>query len=118
MKSVRAISIALWALAALSGCGISCENEASTSIASPSGKYKAVVFNRNCGATTGANTQVSIVEAARSLPNGVGNVLIVDDSIALKIQWLGDGMLSIAGAHSPTVFKQESSTLGVAIVYE
>ena len=78
---------ALLALAlVLSGCDL-CGNEVARTVLSPSGKMKAVVFNRNCGATTGFNTQVSILPVSSALPDDGGNTLILDGTVPLKVEW-------------------------------
>ncbi len=55
----------------------SCENDVLDDIPSPSGLSSAVVFSRNCGATTGYNIQVSILPKGTT-PNGKGNALVID----------------------------------------
>jgi hypothetical protein len=118
MKRLPKISLFILMAAPLSGCVSSCENEVVSTIASPSGKTSAVVFGRNCGATTGFNTQVSIVDADGGIPGDSGNVLIVDQEVPLKISWASDNELSIAGSGKTRVFKQEASVNGVRIRYE
>ena len=104
--------------ASLSGCLFGCDNEVVKAVDSPSGKFKAVTFGRGCGATTGFNTQVSIVDGDTSVPNGSGNVMIVDDEVPLEIRWLSDNELAISGWRKTQVFKQEASVNGVRIRYE
>lgn len=111
-------TLALLATAALiAGCAPICENEVSAAVRSPSGKLKAVVFNRGCGATVGFNTQVSVLSAESALPDDKGNVLIVDGRVPLALDWKSDGSLQIAGTLSSHIFKQESVVAGVRITY-
>lgn len=107
------------AVTLLAGCDALCENERAASHPSPSGKLIAVVFHRECGATTPFNTQVSIVNARASLPDGGGNVLIVEGKIEPTIRWSSDTRLSIegAGVDSAEAFKKVASISGVEIVY-
>jgi hypothetical protein len=51
-----------------------CGNRLQTALSSPNGKLQAVIFERNCGATTGVSQQVSILEAGLGLPNEAGNI--------------------------------------------
>ena len=104
--------------ASLFGCSSGCENEVTKVVDSPSGKFKAVTFGRGCGATTGFNTQVSIVDADTSVPDGTGNVMIVDDEVPLEIRWLSDNELAVSGWRRTQVFKQEASVNGVRIRYD
>ena len=111
---------AIWSLLIAAGvlqfCACSpCENEVTQSVLAPSGKLKAVVFNRGCGATTGFNTQVSILDAGRELPDEGGNVLIVDDKVEFSLQWTSDRALAISGSLATQVFKKESEVSGVHV---
>jgi hypothetical protein len=101
---------------AMTGCDVGCSNDVVSSISSPSGDANVVVFNRGCGATTGFNTQVSIVHAGAA-PVGSGNTLILNGTVLLKVQWLSESKLSISGLGSAQVFKQEQSVAGVSIAY-
>ncbi len=94
-----------------------CGNEIVQSSPSPSGNLTAVVFNRNCGATTGFNTQVSILPSAELPTTAAGNVLILDDQIDLRLAWSSETTLSIHGVGSSQVFKQESHASGISVSY-
>jgi hypothetical protein len=56
-----------------------CGNEELSSIPAPDGRLRAVVFQRDCGATTGYSRQLSVLGAAEALPNEAGNVLAFGD---------------------------------------
>src|SRR6266550_3254126 len=55
-----------------------CGNELLKEVASPNGRMKAVVFQRDCGATTGFSTQVSVFRRDQRLPNEGGNLFAAD----------------------------------------
>ncbi|TAK91718.1 MAG: hypothetical protein EPO06_03170 [Burkholderiaceae bacterium] len=55
-----------------------CGNELLAEYPSPDNKYRAVVFERDCGATTGFSTQVSILKAGFPLRNEAGNLFSAD----------------------------------------
>ena len=117
MKLILQLAAISLSFAALTGCGATCGNEVSQAISSPSGHARAVVFNRDCGATTGFNTQVSIVSGVNVLSNDEGNALILAGTIPLQIQWESDSVLRLDGLGSAKVFKQETLVAGVAINY-
>jgi hypothetical protein len=100
----------------LSGCD-PCGNEISQTVNSPSGKMKAIVFNRNCGATTGFNTQVSIIPSSESLPGDSGNTLILDGVVPLSIEWRSDSALQLSGLGAAKIFLQSPSAAGVSVSY-
>ena len=101
----------------LAGClGSECVNEVSEVLESPDGTKKVVVFSRNCGATTGFNTQASIVETKQELPDASGNAFVVDKG-AVKLSWKKDGGILVVFDRGVRMFKQESAVSGVAIEY-
>ena len=76
-----------------------CGNEIYSEHVSPDNDYKAVIFQRDCGSTTGFSTQLSIIDANSDLDNDVaGNVLILDghpDDIQLKVAWRSNNELVV-----------------------
>src|SRR3569623_1030433 len=75
-------ALVLFAFASLIVCiaCTHCENESPGEHLSPDGQWKYVSFDRNCGATTGSNLQISVLPASKSLPNGGANAFIADDN--------------------------------------
>ena len=53
-----------------------CGNEIAVELISPDKNYKAVIFQRDCGATTGFSTQVSVLGVNEELENKSGNIFI------------------------------------------
>ncbi len=60
------------------GCDGMCANEVLQEIPSPDNKLKAVVFQRDCGATTGFSTQMTILKTDEKLQNTSGDVFSAD----------------------------------------
>lgn len=75
-----------------------CDNKVISESVSPDGYLKAVVFSRDCGATTGYSTQVSIIKNIDSLPNEVGNVFVNSEKEhgRVSVTWSQDGRLLIS----------------------
>ena len=102
-KHCRRYVVVLFATATLLAinCGgvDPCGNDVLSDVPSPNGSHHAVVFERDCGATTGFTTQVSIVgrgEVVRERSSfwtatEKGNVLIVDDNHGAAPQGPGGG---------------------------
>lgn len=92
-----------------SGCldiSDTCGNDIFGEYPSPNGKLKAVVFERDCGATTPFSTQVSLIERDQKLENVPGNAFIgSDDGRApvtshhtmdeFEVKWLDDNHMLI-----------------------
>jgi len=109
--------LAFFGAVALTGCSDMCSNEVSQTVVSPSGALKAVVFSRNCGATTGFNTQVSVLPASTQLPPEGGNTFIGNGSTPLAVRWENESNLKIAGVGAVSPIKQNTQISGVAVAY-
>lgn len=106
-----------------------CENEIIKTVASPGGTYKAVVFQRDCGATTDFSTQVSVLPAGTKLPNSGGNVFVGTTARGaappgpgggpvVDVQWINDGRLLVTYDARAEVFRKEDRYRQVLIVYQ
>ena len=113
-----AVLIAVSALAVSSLFGSMCENDVLKELVSPDGKKKVVVFQRNCGATTGFSTQASVLSVSGSLPNEGGNVFSADANHGrspsgpgggpeLEASWVGPKLLLLEHHGEARVFKAE-----------
>lgn len=92
----------------LSGCGV-CGNTISQTVLSPDGQLKAVVFQRECGATTGFSTQISVLAADETLPDWGGNVFVENKGDPIKVVWQGNRRLVIRHKPIPFTSKKQLS---------
>jgi hypothetical protein len=110
-------------LIVLMGCTeVGCDNEAPAEHVSPDGQWKYVSFDRNCGATTGSNLQISVLPASKSFPRGAANAFIADDNhgatrFVAQPEWLSGRKLRIAYSQKARVFKKEAAVGPVEIEY-
>ncbi len=89
-----------------------CGNRVFQEFYSPDKEYKAVIFERNCGATTSFSTQVSVLPAAAQLPNEGGNILAMDghpDWTAVTIRWETNRRVSITHAGQYKVLSKQNA---------
>jgi hypothetical protein len=93
-----------------------CGNQLRSVAMAPDGVHAAIVFRRDCGATTGFSTQVSLVGPG-ALPSDSGNLLILDDEPAVAVRWLGPDRLLISYRQGGPPFLQEHEWDGVRILY-
>jgi hypothetical protein len=118
----------LFSLTALS-CDSGCANEVLEIVKSPDGKLQAVIFRRDCGATTDYSTQVSILSANAELPNKSGNVFVADTDHGnapeqegggpkIKVEWLDNKSLQVSYDPRSRVFLGEEKLSGVRISYD
>ena len=106
------------------GCG----NEILGSLYSPTKLLKAVVFQRDYGATTGFSIQISIMPANIALPNEGGNVFVADTDHGkspsgpgggppVQVEWKGESSLNITYDNRARVFLRKDSQEGITITY-
>jgi hypothetical protein len=103
-----------------------CGNEILAELPAPDNRHRAVVFQRDCGATTGFSTQVSVLRGSRSLPNDGGNVFIADTDHGrapagsrggpvVDVRWIDNAQLEIGHDIRARVFTADSLVEGVKI---
>ena len=97
-----------------------CANQIYQEVYSADRTLKAVVFQRDCGATTGFSTQVSVLPAGETLGNDVaGNLYIANGRPAdsrLVLQWTSQRSMLIQG-HVTDAIKQETMIEDVVVSY-
>jgi hypothetical protein len=105
-----------------------CVNEILRTHYSPSKQLKAVVFERECGATTGFSAQISIMPANSDLPNEGGNVFVADADHGkspsgpgggppVEVEWKGESSLNITYDNRARVFLRKDSHKSITITY-
>jgi hypothetical protein len=127
MKHRSSIVLAATALS-LAGCsGDMCGNDIVSAMTSPDGVWDAVLFERNCGATTGLTTQISVLPHGEKL-SGKGNVFIADADHGraaagpwggpwAEMRWLAADHLQVTHARNARVFARLERKAHVRISY-
>jgi hypothetical protein len=126
-KSVIALALLTPQSACLGGADM-CANDVALRIDAPGGDNSAVLFQRDCGATTGFSTQISILRPGE-VPTEKGNVFIADDDHGAaaegfwrgpkaEMQWLAPDRLVIRYAARSRIFLRREAQSGVRISYE
>jgi|SRR4029077_9286560 hypothetical protein len=101
----------------LCGCNL-CGNKIGYEEKSPSGKLKAVVFERDCGATTGFTTHVSILPNNDTLQNQPGNSFIGKGDLSIRLKWESDGKLVLTYPQGAQIDLKQDTENGVSVRYE
>ena len=121
--------VAIVALLALVGaCSDACSNTMVVSAAAPNGQHSAVLFQRDCGATTSFSTQVSIIGPGDEASDG-GIAFRADDDHGAasagswggpwaEVKWLAADHLLISYAAKSRIFQQTDRVNGVRITYQ
>jgi len=93
-----------------------CANTMTQRASSPDGRYDAVVFTRDCGATTDYSTQVTLLSRGAHLPDRAGIVFISVHPTGAQVEWVSADTLMVRyGSANPSL--REPSVHGVSIVY-
>jgi hypothetical protein len=95
-----------------------CANTMVASSASPDGRWKVVLFERSCGATTGFSSQISLIATNKEHGNDSGNIYIAKGyPEGYTIVWESDTSVVIGGANGRGN-KKEVQLNGVQVRYE
>src|SRR3984957_10717870 len=94
-----------------------CRNVTTSEEISPNGQLKAVTFRRLCPEEHSATTDVSIIRAKETLPDGNGNVFGYDNEIAVRVSWLSDSRLAVYTYADPAKATRIERAGNVSIEY-
>jgi hypothetical protein len=104
-----------------------CGNYIVAQLQSPDAKLKAVLFQRDCGATTDFSTQVSILDSRDSLRNDAGNVFVAEAGPGVargpwhgpdaRIAFVGAQDLSVGFAQGSKLYRTAQRVKGVHVTY-
>lgn len=108
-------------ISTLTGCALIplCSNKVLREIISPDRTRKVVVFERDCGATDGGSTQVSVLDAdEKLLDDSKGNAFIIKYYPNVNVSWQSDLHLVIQHPKSDRVFARKTTVKDVSIRYK
>ncbi|MBL8398538.1 MAG: hypothetical protein JNL84_10415 [Candidatus Accumulibacter sp.] len=105
-----------------------CGNLVLSESLSPNGKLKAVVFSRDCGASTDFSTHISLLKAGDRLSNTGGNLFVADSNHGkapanqhggpvVTIRWVSDEQLRVERHALARVFKSVPSHRDIEVEY-
>lgn len=134
MRTVRYLVVTLGVLLALGFVGFGllaadlCENTVLRRVPASDGRHVAVLFMRDCGATTGVSTQVSVLWHWERLWGRSGNALITDTDHGhalagtyggpvVELEWLQPESLEVRYDAHARVFRAAPAARGVRISY-
>lgn len=128
-KSFSSVIVLFILLLPLFGCSSDGRNSEISKVDSPDGKYYAVVFVRDEGATTDFSTQVSILRKGSILGGARGNLFtcdsdhgkaisLEDHSYWLKVIWTSPRELVIQYDQRVRVFKKNENLMSIKIRYD
>lgn len=123
--AVATVGAGAFALFTSDPCG---NTELATAVA-PGGAHRAVAFQRDCGATSGFSTQISVLPLGAALPDAGGAVFVADTDHgrasagpgggpAVGLVWRDARTLVVRHHRLARVFRSEPRAGVVAVRYE
>jgi hypothetical protein len=110
--------------------GSMCGNELVSEYLSPNGRNKVIVFVRDCGATTGFWTNISITNRSHKLgEDETSNAATIDDRESgpdtnrlgggeVLVKWIANDTVVFRINEAAKLLKREDELRGVTIIYE
>lgn len=98
--------------------GNMCDNEIVKEVYSPDKKFKAIIFKRDCGATTGTSSQLTILKGDEELENQKGNTFVVDDGEIIKIKWENQQQLTVYYDSLARTFEMKDRREDIRVKYK
>lgn len=83
----------------------------------PDGAFDLVIFARDCGATTGANTQAALVPPGEAVPFDAASFVSVGAQTDLAPRWTGDGGIEMTLPPTAEIYRRDASVAGIAVSY-
>ena len=94
-----------------------CETEIKRVVSNVAETRVAIVYEKNCGATTPNNTQVAIVRSPVEFSENSSSVFSAHGQHDLVATWQSDSALEITLPVNETIYNQQSAFEGVVIKY-
>ena len=129
MIPISAVSILSLAVIAISACADLCGNDVIARLPCPDGVHDAVIYERDCGATTGFSTQVTLPKAGAALPKTPTPITVIDSDHGrapagpgggpvIDATWLAPDSLLLRFDTRARVFQQRRRAGRVVIQYD
>lgn len=104
-----------------------CANELIETAISPDKQHKAILFERDCGATTDFSSQVSILDSDEDLPNAYGNTFIAEAERNgqraswvgpwVEIKWRSPNELEVSYDRTAEVYEKYETVESIRVIY-
>ncbi|UXN68646.1 hypothetical protein N8A98_15465 [Devosia neptuniae] len=95
----------------------SCQTTQHARLPSPDSAFDLVIFSRDCGATTGANTQAALIPNGDSLPDDAASFPSIGASADLAPRWTGPTSITLTIPPAAQIYRRDDSVAGIAVIY-
>jgi hypothetical protein len=104
----------LWYLSALLP---DCTIREQERLVSPDGHFDLVVFSRDCGTSTGPNTQAALIPAGDIVPEDAAGFASFGVTADLAPRWDGYGNIELTAPAGVTIYRRDEMVAGVSVIY-
>lgn len=104
----------LWYLSSLLP---SCTIAEQARLTSPDSQFDLVVFSRDCGTSTGPNTQAALLPAGDAMPEDGASFASIGMAADLAARWDGFGNIELSLPPGAEIYRQDDAVAGVAVIY-
>lgn len=95
----------------------SCAINEQARLISPDGQFDLVVFSRDCGATTTANTQAALLPAGDTVPDDAASFVSVGVATDFEPRWDGFGNIELTVPTDAEIYRQDETVAGISVIY-
>ena len=107
------------------GCGLwylssfapTCSTDIAQRLTAPDGQFDLVVFSRDCGASTGPNTQAALIPAGDQLPDDATSFVSVGLATDFAPRWDGFGNIELTVPADAETYRRDETVAGIAVIY-
>jgi hypothetical protein len=122
MESAKLLAVLLIVPMLSTASCVSCADDPKYTVVSPSGRRSVTLAVRNCGATTGFTTVVSVSQKRFGIYPVSKVLFAANGELAgdrwLTLRWASDDELIVRVNNSTELFRQEAPFRGMAVRYE
>ena len=95
----------------------SCQTTQHARLPSPDSAFDLVIFSRDCGATTGFNTQAALIPHGDILPDDAASFLSIGATADLAPRWDGPATIELTIPAGAQIYRQDESVAGITLRY-
>jgi hypothetical protein len=101
----------------LSGLVPGCTTDIAHRLTAPDGQFDLVVFSRDCGTSTGPNTQAALIPAGDDLPEDATSFASIGVAVDMEPRWDGFGNIELTLPEGAQIYRQDGEVAGIAVIY-
>lgn len=101
----------------LSGLLPSCTINEQARLTSPDSQFDLLIFSRDCGSSTGPNTQAALVPAGDVMPEDAASFASVGAAADLAPRWDGFGNIELTLPAGAEIYRNDEAVAGIAVIY-